>query len=182
MPNYLKLPEKIECKTINLVRRNHHLDEQMLMSINNNRKFLRKFLYWVDSSKTIDDIKASTDMFIDNWNKGENYAYIITDKDNNLIGSIDFHAIDYKNHNGEFGYWLAEQKTGKGYISEALKSLENILLQKGFVRLIIKCDIENIASNKVAERNGYAFEGTAKKDTLAYGEYRSMNIYAKIKP
>lgn len=94
---------------------------------------------------------------------------------------LDFHNIDYKNHSGEFGYWLDEDTTGKGYISDTLKIIENLLLKKGIVRLVIKCDIENIPSNKVAQKNEYVFEGTAKKSLYSYGKYKDVNVYAKTK-
>jgi ribosomal-protein-serine acetyltransferase len=177
----LNLPETIEGKVGNAARRNHSFDNQLFSVIESSRNFLRKYLFWVDGTKSIKDVQESTKMFMEIWDKAENYAYIITDKKNNAVGVIDFHNIDYKNHSGEFGYWLAENANRKGYVSEMIQILEKMLFEKGMVRLVIKCDEENTASNNVAKRNGYNFEGTAVKDTFAYGKYRNSNIYAKTK-
>jgi hypothetical protein len=70
-------------------------------------------------------------MFIDLWNKGENYAYsIVLNDTNKAIGSIDIHNIDLNNYSAEIGYWLAKDYNGNGYMSEAVKFIEKQAVTK----------------------------------------------------
>lgn len=90
MPNILKMPESIEGNIGNVIRRNHDYDNQMFNVIDKNRGYLREYLFWVDETKTIEDVKSSTEKFIENWNNGENFAYIITDKKTTLLVCLIF--------------------------------------------------------------------------------------------
>ncbi|MDD4557077.1 MAG: GNAT family N-acetyltransferase [Alphaproteobacteria bacterium] len=179
MLNKLELPEYIETETCYAVRRKHEHNTEMLEAIDKNRVFLREFLFWVDKTKSIDDVKNATNMFIASWNNGENYAYAIFNKDNKLIGSIDLHEINSFDRNGEFGYWLAPEENGKGHISRLLQKIEKMAFEKGLVRIYIRCDVANLPSNRVCKRNGYVFEGCLKKALNTYGEFHDCNLYAK---
>ena len=177
------MPNIIIGKKIKLVARNNHdYDEDSWFEIDRNRSFLRKYLLWVDNTNSLDDVIKTTDMFIDLWNKGENYAYSITlNTTGKAIGSIEIHNIDYKNHSAEIGYWLSESHNGKGYMAEAVNLIENQSFSGGLNRLCIQVETDNIPSCKVAERADYKFEGTHKQKLLKYGSFRDINCYAKLK-
>ena len=121
------MPEIISSDRIKLVSRNSHIyDENCWLEVDNNRLFLRRYLPWVDNTNSLQDVIDTTKMFIDWWNKGENFAYfIILNETEKVIGSIDIHSIDYNNYSTEIGYWLSEAYNGKGYMSEAVKLIED---------------------------------------------------------
>jgi ribosomal-protein-alanine N-acetyltransferase len=61
----------------------------------------------------------------------------------------------------EIGYALARKYRGQGFATEATKAIKNYSFNKlKFNRLISIIDPQNIASQKVALRNGLAFEKT----------------------
>ncbi len=178
----IALPETLGNETITLQRHNHIFDEQLFNAIDANRTHLRPWLFWVDKTNTLEDTKKTTDLFINLWQEKSNFAYVILNKQNEVLGTIDFHDVNIDNRSGEIGYWLRKDKTGYGYISMALKLLEDEIFNLGFVRIAITCDSLNTASSAVAIRNSYSYEGCCKKALNAYGELHDRLLYAKINP
>lgn len=176
------LPEELEGEKIILIKRNHSFNEEMLKAIDNSREFLRKYLFWVDKNKTMEDIVEATDFFAKSWDDGSEPTYVITDKKTGkLIGSLGCHAIDKENYSAAIGYWLSKDQTGKGYMSDAVKVLEKEIFAQGIMRIEIRCDKENRASANVAIRNAYEHEATLKKALYTYGEFHDEEIYVKHK-
>lgn len=175
------LPEGLEGEKTILIKRNHSFDEEMLKMIDGSREFLRKYLFWVDKNRTIEDVIGATDFFAKSWNDGDKFAYVITDKNNKLIGCIDAHNINKADYATSIGYFLSQDQTGKGYMSDAVKVLEKEIFAQGMMRIEIRCDKENRASANVAMRNGYEHEATLKKAIYTYGEFHDEEIYVKHK-
>lgn len=173
--------EKIIGKFANAYRRDYKFDEDIFNIVDRNRNFLREYLLWVDKTKNLEDSKNATKNFIEKWNNKENFAYVITDKSDKPVGSIDIQEIDLLNRSVKFGYFLGKEATGNGYVSDILKELEDFLFEKGFVRLQIECAKDNLPSNAVAVRNGYKLEGTHEKALNIYEIFHDKNIYAKIR-
>ena len=175
------MPEFLEGQRICLKRRTHAYDEAMWKAIDDNREFLRRYLFWVDYNRSIRDVIKATDMFDNEWATHSEQAHLIIDKNRDeLLGCIGIHKFDFANHCGEVGYWLREDKTGKGYLSEALKLTEDAAFANKIRRLTIRCDAENKASANVALRNGYELESVRKEFIFTYGEFHDEEVYVKI--
>jgi len=180
--NTQSFPELLSDDTITLKRHNHRFDKQLFDAIDKNRAHLRPWLFWVDDTKSLEDTQKTTDLFINLWQNGSNFAYVLLDKQDNVLGTLDFHNINNENRCGEIGYWLRKDKTGCGYVSRALKLLEKEIFSRGFIRIAITCDSLNTASAAVAVRNGYDYEGCCRKALKAYHEFHDRLLYAKINP
>ncbi len=92
-------------------------------------------------------------------------SYLIL-KDDKAIGSIHVHTISYLDHKAEVGYGIEKKEEGKGYVSEALQLVLSEMKRLGFNKAIINCDKENLRSKKVAERNGFSYEGLLLQDCI----------------
>lgn len=177
------LPEKIVGKNVTLIKRDHNFDRQMWEAVERNREFLRTYLFWVDKTNSFDDVAAATKLFDLWWAEQSKFAYVISDKHSQkLLGCIDIHNIDLTNCIAEIGYWLREEKTGFGYMSEAVGLIEAEAFAKGIRRIEISCDEANVASANVAKRCGYQYEGTQKEAIYTYGEFHNRQIYVKLNP
>ncbi len=175
------LNDKLEGKNVRLLRREHSFDGEMWQTVNQNRDFLRQYLFWVDKTKSFDDVSAATKKFAQGWAEQRKFAYVILDKHSGrLLGSIDIHDIDLTNRIAAIGYWLRKDKTGFGYMSDAVQTLEKAVFAKGVRRLEITCDSKNRASAGVAMRNGYEYEGTQREVIYTYGEFHDREIYVKF--
>ena len=177
------MPETIIGKRITLIARNNHkYDDDCWLEVDKSRLFLAEYLLWVDKTNSLQDCYNATEMFIDLWNKGENYAYYIVLNDTDrAIGSIDIHNIDLNNYSAEIGYWLSEEYNGNGYMSEAVKLIEKQSFASGLNRIVIRTEVNNLPSSRVAEKNDYIFEGINQQALLKYNKFRDIKVYAKIK-
>lgn len=178
-----KLPERIEGERVILERRAHKHDEELFRLIDSSRDFLREYLFWVDDTKSLEDVVKVTDIFSKNWDDKNSFEYVFLDKESGkAVGAGGIHTVSYMNRAAEYGYYLDRTQKGKGYITEAVQLLEKELFECGIHRLVIECDENNRASAAVAERCGFKFEGVLHDAKYAYGSYRNEKVFAKLNP
>lgn len=183
MLSLFTLPEILYGEKVILRKRDHNYDEEMWQAIKTNRDFLKTYLSWADKTNSIDDVIIATKHFTLAWASQAKFVYVITDRHSQkLLGSIDLHNIDFENHSAEIGYWLRKEKTGFGYMSEALNLIEHHAFEFHIHRLSICCDSRNRASANVALRNGYTFENTNYQAIYNNSFFYNREIYAKINP
>lgn len=95
---------------------------------------------------------------------------------------IDFHAINPANSSAEIGYWLTEDAQGKGIMTRAVQGMIELGFDYfDFNRLTLVIQVENKASQKVAERSGFEVEGKMKDYIKEKSEFRDAYLYALIK-
>ncbi len=96
---------------------------------------------------------------------------------------MDLHAIDRSVPCCEIGYWLRSDKTGQGLAQEFVRAAIDIAHRYLKVtRIEARCDVRNQKSWLLAERLGFAYEGTARHDNRdAAGVLSSTKIYALVR-
>ncbi len=102
-----------------------------------------------------------------------------------IIGGTGLHRMDWEVPRFEIGYWARTSHTGKGYITEAVRSLVNFAFHDLSARRVeIRCDALNARSIAVAERLNFTLEGTLRRearhhltnqlrDTMVFARYQS---------
>ena len=80
----------------------------------------------------------------------------------------------------EIGYALGYRYWNKGYCSQALKAVIDLLFEKGIHKIICGCITENIASRRVMEKCGMVYEGTRKDDLFYHDRYWDVMYYYLI--
>lgn len=87
---------------------------------------------------------------------GENYHFAIEDRETGLYsGSI---GVRFAGHafQGDLGYWVAEEKWGRGFGTEAVGLITWLAFEVLRAQLVYALVFEgNLGSVKVLERNGY---------------------------
>ncbi len=112
-------------------------------------------------------------------NKEHNYAIVFDDK---VVGGCGIAIDQRRKHIAEIGYFVDEQYWGKGIATEAVRRLEKIAFDElDIVRLEIRMEPENTASQRIAQKLGYHKEGGVRKAYLRDGEYRDCLLYAKVR-
>ncbi len=93
------------------------------------------------------------------WDGDRERSFAITDATTGeVLGSIARHRA--AEHRAELGYWLAPGARGRGVATRALRLVSSWSLEvTGLVRLELFTHPENRASQGVAERAGFTFEG-----------------------
>jgi RimJ/RimL family protein N-acetyltransferase len=95
-------------------------------------------------------------------------------------GNVGLHRFNWDTRVFEIGWWCRRRAQGQGLITEAARALtEFAFAQLGARRVWCACDEENEKSWRVAERLGFAHEGTLRSERCdPDGTRRSMRVYA----
>ncbi len=99
-----------------------------------------------------------------------------------LIGQINLAGLVFGAMRGaNIGYWIDENHSGQGYMTEAVKILSRFSFEKlGLRRIEINCRPENLASIQVALKAGYQFEGSRPSFLHIAGDWRDHNVYVLL--
>lgn len=114
-------------------------------------------------------------------NEGINWA--ITIKGNpKLLGIIGHYRLQPENYRCEIGYMILPEYNGKGIVTEAIKAV----LEYGFDDLQMHSieaviDPENIASERVLQKNGFVKEAHFIENEFANGKFWDSVIYSILK-
>ncbi|MEH6444483.1 MAG: GNAT family protein [Oceanospirillaceae bacterium] len=113
----------------------------------------------------------------------DSQRYLLTNKSNNIIGSIwAFKSVPYFDAI-EIGYQIFDQASrGKGYATDALKIFHQYIFESTQVnRIELRIATQNIPSQKVALKIGFKLEGTNKEAAYSKGKLHDMHIYAMLR-
>jgi len=116
------------------------------------------------------------------WSEDRKRLLMIGEGDE-IIGSIwIFKPVPYFDAL-ELGYALFDEKhRGKGLMTEAVGLVVDYVFKAHRVnRLEIRCDVDNKASARVAEKLGFVHEGIAHQATWSRGEHHDMRQYALLR-
>ena len=101
---------------------------------------------------------------IDEQNHGECFMYVIRNETGKVIGRINFVSVkNEKTKTAELGYRIGQTEIGKGIATRAVKMALNL----GFERhqldeVTAGTSTDNIASQKILEKNGFTCIGIDK--------------------
>jgi len=97
-----------------------------------------------------------------------------------LLGAISLHSIDWSVPRFEIGYWLRDSAQGKGLMTEAIRALTAMSLERlGAERIEIRCDSRNERSAAAARRAGYELEAVLRRQSRDNaGDLRDTLIFA----
>ncbi|MEI8593657.1 GNAT family N-acetyltransferase [Photobacterium sp. Hal280] len=175
----------MESERLQLVPPSLKYTESMLAVIEESKAELSQFLPWVSESLTKSDLEANTKDALENFSNftGEFWFNVIEKETGRFIGAVGFIVRDKSVPYFEIGYWLRTSETGKGYISEAVKLVEQYAFNEHAAqRLEIKMASSNLKSQAVAKRCGFQFEASlANARRLPSGELDNTVIYAKMR-
>ena len=107
------------------------------------------------------------------------YAFAITE-DGAAVGSIQLSRQgNIHSRTAELGYYVVRRRWGKGIGSEALRlACRFAFEQTDLVRIYAEPFVENAASRRAIEKNGFALEGIMRKNAVKNGRVRDMCRYA----
>lgn len=144
---------------------------------------VNKYQGWFpNSAKEIrDHIENCISQNIDVADLWFQFAIVLKDE-NKLIGDIGLHFTEYNKMQVELGCTLCVECQGKGFASEALRSVVDhlfIVLKKH--RVFASIDPRNRQSIKMVERLGFRKEAYLKESLFHRGEWADDLIYGILK-
>jgi RimJ/RimL family protein N-acetyltransferase len=83
---------------------------------------------------------------------------------------------------GEVGYWVKREARGGGVATRALALVARWALEeRDLGRFQLRADVENEASQRVAEKAGFVREGVLRSELLMKGERRDVVMYSLVR-
>lgn len=151
-------------ETNRLILRKFYLDDakQMYDSWAGNSENV-KYVTW-KAHKNIGETKEIISKFVSEYENSNCYRWAIVLRENNcLIGDISVVDLSEGNECCEIGYILSKKYWNMGIMTEALHAVLKFLFEKiGFHRVQLCHDVNNPASGRVAQKNGFKYEGTMR--------------------
>jgi phosphoribosyl-AMP cyclohydrolase len=93
------------------------------------------------------------------WEDGSAYRFAIFIEDQ-LVGDIAIRGHRLFRQQASVGYWMGTGWSGKGYMSEAARAVRDLGFDRaGFVRMELAAGVQNLGSQRVAEKIGMRREG-----------------------
>lgn len=153
--------------------------------IDNNRKRLEDFFAGtVAITKTLEETKTHLADIVAKAAKNNYFPFVIFDTTNGkMVASIQVKNVDWSIPKAELGYYIDESSEGKGIVSKATSLIIDFCFRElKMAKLFIRTYAGNIASIKVAEKNGFTLEGTIRKDyKTTNGELVDLMYFGRTK-
>lgn len=127
-----------------------------------------KHLIW-QPYKNIQDVKAYIKSCIEDYEKKDNYNWIIEYKENGqAVGSISVVQVMEHTRCTVIGYCIGEDYWHKGITAEAFRRIIKFLFEEvGVNRIESTHDVNNPNSGRVMEKCGLKYEGTLRQAAVS---------------
>jgi ribosomal-protein-alanine N-acetyltransferase len=118
------------------------------------------------------------------FEEGRNLPYVIVEERAGVVGRITLNGIV----RGPFlscsvGYWVSQSAGGRGVASAALREIIGVAFgDLGLHRIQGETLPDNVASQRVLERNGFARIGLAPAYLKIAGRWQDCRLYQLINP
>ena len=148
--------------------------------VDQNRTYLRKWLPWVDNSRSVEDSRAFIRSSLQQFAQNEGFQMGIWHKDT-FAGGIGYQGIDWIDRKVEIGYWLGELFQRKGLMTKACRTLiAYAFTELGLNKVEIHCATENIRSCAIPKRLGFTQEGILRDAQWLYDHFVDTVIYGLL--
>ncbi len=155
--------------------------EFIFNAIDQNRKFLRKWLPFVDFTKKIHDTEKFVRSILKKHVSVRDEVYVIWYK-HEFAGLIGFKEADRINDKIEIGYWLTEKMTGKGIATAATRKMVNLAFRNmNMNRVQIRCGVGNERSSAIPRRLGFSYEGIERSGERHNQTYIDLEVFSLLK-
>ena len=123
--------------------------------------------------KTIDEVKE----FMADWLGA---VYAVTERGSDKVIGVIQTPYSYWNKKAGIGYWLAEEYRGRGYMTEAVEAVKEILFGKRYEEILLYVFVGNEASRNVALKCGFRPKYEAYHDCVynPYGTVESEECFS----
>jgi ribosomal-protein-serine acetyltransferase len=154
--------------------------EVIFKLVNENRAYLKEWLTFVDSFKTLHDAKNFVLGSIQRNEQEIDFAFVIR-YENEIVGRIGIYKIHASNKIGEIGYWLSEKSQGKGIIlASCVSIIDFCFFYLKLNRIEIKCGTLNFKSKAIPQKLNFYKEGILRQAEFLNDKFIDLELYSLI--
>ncbi|GGA03833.1 GNAT family N-acetyltransferase [Dyella caseinilytica] len=140
-----------------------------------------RWLPWCHAGYDLAEALNWTTLCKQHWNDGEHYDFAILDGHGRLAGGMGLNELNERDLRANLGYWLRTSATGHGYASHAGRAVAMFGFEAlGLRRIEIVAAVDNLASQRCAERIGAKREGIARQRIFLHGQSQDAVIYGLL--
>ncbi len=150
---------------------------ELFALVDRERADLRRWLPWVDDTRTVADTLAFIRSSRLQYYKHEAFAAGIWAGE--LAGTIGTLPIDWANRRVGIGYWLAAKFRGQGIVTDACRRVvEHAVCEWKLNRVEIFCARGNAKSSAIPKRLGFECEGVLRQAQHVGEIYHDIEVYS----
>ncbi|HEY6479347.1 MAG TPA: GNAT family N-acetyltransferase [Streptosporangiaceae bacterium] len=99
-----------------------------------------------------------------------------------VIGRVALRSVDLEEGRAEIAYWVTPAARGRGAAPRSAVALSGWALgELGLHRIELEHSVANTASCRVAQKAGFAYEGTRRSAVLHGDGWHDMHLHARIR-
>ena len=154
--------------------------EPLFALADRNRERLREWLYWVDRTRSAEDVRQFIAGALDQSNAGLGpQAAILLNGE--IIGSMGAHPFDTIRRSTSIGYWVDEAHAGKGIVTRCAAAFLDYLFDEAELhRVEIRCGTDNHRSCAIPERLGFTREGVLREAELVGDRWIDLVVWGML--
>ncbi len=134
---------------------------------------------WPEAVRSPDEARALLERLESDWRAGRTFSFGIFTDDGAVIGGVTVANVLWDCRCAELGYWVEPRFRGRGISAWAARQLLNFCFHVlRLQRLAIVIRVDNLASQRVAEKLGAQFEGVARKRIFFAQQPLDARVYA----
>ena len=148
-----------------------------------NREFLRPFEPERDARFfTADGQRMRAALAIEEARKGTLFRYVIADSETQIAGLIGLeNVIRGAAQSATLSYWVDRARNGRGLASQAVADVAELArTDLGLHRLEAPVRVNNLASQRVLEKNGFERIGIARGFLHVGGAWRDHILFQRL--
>lgn len=153
--------------------------EELYAVVDANRAYLARWMPWAKGD-TLEGVGDFIRMSRRQLAANEGFSLgIINDGD--IVGTIGFDRLDWKNRSCSVGYWIAEHAQGRGTVTLAVTALlDHAFGTWDLNRVEIRAGVKNTRSRAVPERLGFTQEGVLRQAERVGDRFVDHVVYAML--
>ena len=143
---------------------------------------LQPWMPWCHPEYSLADSETFINSREEAWNKGTDYTFAICDALTGAwLGVVGLNSVSLENRWANLGYWVRSARTRQGLASRATRLLARYgLTELGLNRIEIIMSVNNLASQRTAEKAGALKEGIARKRLIYQGQPHDSVVFSLI--
>jgi RimJ/RimL family protein N-acetyltransferase len=177
------VPERITTDRFELRRFGRRDSDRLAAAVRSSLPELQRWLPWAHPGYDRDEAVGYVRESSLSWREGRAFDFAIrsrTDSSSHL-GNISIWQVSRMGRSGEIGYWVRTDQAGQGIATEVTRALVTVGFENlGFHKINLRIAVGNRASERVAEKLGFAREGILREELLIQGRWVDHTMYSLL--
>lgn len=156
--------------------------QELWLAVNGSRKQLEKWLPWVPYQSDPQTAGLFAEACAGDWDAGRAVRFVIRERvHRSFAGVVGLEACVHMHRSCELGYWLRNESTGRGLMTEAARAtVEFAFKQLGAHRVRVAAATDNHRSLQVIAKLGFRYEGLARGAEWCDGRWLDHSVFALL--